>query len=242
MKSDAQDPDPRRLHRGGSACRGVRQERRSAAVCAQPPRTRHRSGAGSGTIQAEPPTPLVTDVPPVAPASPSDPASTAADTSAPPPAQIVDATALTSPISVSFAWVEADAQPTLQLKLVGANKKKITNQVFQFGREDAGGPGWAGPVQKGAIKPAGKGPILFEQKLWWAGAGDNFRVVKDGDAIVVKDRTEDEQVPLRPGDEKIYTDVIRVTLAPGAKVKAVAASVVQGTHSSRHPKSPKEGQ
>lgn len=131
----------------------------------------------------------------------------------------VDATALVSPIVLTLEWHQMpprvpddEASPAaLRLRLVDANGAE---QVVELGLyttlQDR-------PIE--LVEPASEsGPSYFQERRFFAGAGDNFDVVRDPyDTIIVSYQATDEEVGEGP-----WTELARIRLAPGAVVRAAA--------------------
>lgn len=134
---------------------------------------------------------------------------------APAKVTIVDGTALVPPIKVKVVGAsEQDGgdQRLGTLTLVLVDQKKTTREI-EIGSYNG--------VDAQSYPPEPSGSPLFKVRLWWAGAGDNFHVVRDGVGLVVRhqweqETGEDTTAPSASG----LTDQIRVTLSPGAAVKA----------------------
>lgn len=102
----------------------------------------------------------------------------------------------------------------LVLTVTDAAGKKEVVELFREETTDR-------PVTLGPIRPKAQKGVLFQEGFWWAGSGDYFRVVLDGERLVVKYKTEGETGPDDPPPpEALFEDQVRIALPPGAVVSA----------------------
>lgn len=130
-------------------------------------------------------------------------------------ATVVDGTALTSPVTLRLtAALPKDAESPGVLSLT-ATDAKGARVVVPLGKH-------LGLAASYAPEPAGAG-FLYKATAWYAGAGDDFNVARDGAGVTVKSRWLQEVMEEEQGkvpDHGPFVDLARLTLAPGAEVVA----------------------
>jgi hypothetical protein len=121
----------------------------------------------------------------------------------------VDGTALTSPVKIAIVGAPSkneDDQGHLHLVATdGKGTKKTVYLGHYYG------------IHGDPYPPETSGDLLFKVRIWWAGAGDDFNVAKDGVGVTVKYRWRQE-APEGERDIGPFSDLARLTLAPGTEV------------------------
>jgi hypothetical protein len=131
----------------------------------------------------------------------------------------LDATTLTSPITAKVRQVAADpsaaggdcSSATYTLELTDANKHKLSTDV---------GSGVIMIDSATVVMDAApKADKLFEFGAWCAGGADYYQIVKDGDALVVRYKAEDEGDGEHPAPEFSWETRLTVKLPAKAVIK-----------------------
>jgi hypothetical protein len=120
---------------------------------------------------------------------------------------------LYSPIEASLAWVgheDRPGSPALRLRLVEPQGMEVHYHLFELAT------GWSGPVTSAqAVAPrASAGAVLYAANVTWNGRREQFRVVRDGDDLLIQHRAADAT-----GDTG-FVDRDRILLPHGATVVA----------------------
>jgi ketosteroid isomerase-like protein len=129
----------------------------------------------------------------------------------------VDATALVSPITVKLREsadpdnVDNCGTVLYTLLLTDAKGKKLTQDV---------GGGVVMIDKAEVIDDADtSGGELFHVGQWCAGGADYYKIVKNGDSIVVRYKAEDEGDAIEPAPAPRWETQLTIKLAAGAKLK-----------------------
>jgi hypothetical protein len=126
----------------------------------------------------------------------------------------VDLSALASPITLT---VRQQGQPedvggcggvSYTLELVDAKKVKKSVDI---------GSGFVSIDKATEQMSAAAGDQLFEFGEWCAGGADYYQIVRNGDALVVRHKAEDEGSPDEPAPTPTWETELTIKLAAGAK-------------------------